>query len=183
VGFDGAVPGHTHLWRLQTMAKRALLSVVGSASAVRAVQEEAAGRRPLTLCIGHFQRHALEAAVGMKLLPASELRVRAWELIEQDKLGPLPGESWSGGDGCARAHLESASRTRLFKCYCNSCAKGSGNRQRALERRFWALAEGRRGGRGSDYCSACGAEFTSTRPDQVRCEDCRRGHRSAVRKA
>jgi hypothetical protein len=171
---DAPVHAHTYPWRLQAMAKNALADIEATNVAVRAIQDDATGGRPLTICVGRFHRHALEAPLGIKGVPAKELRARAIEAIRAGKLRRLPGISRSGGDGCARTHYESAEGEHLFKRYCDNCSKRAGNLQRALERNFWAIKDGRSGGRGTDSCSACGESFDSTRPNQKRCPEHRR---------
>jgi hypothetical protein len=168
--FDRLTP-----WRLQAMAKVVLLDRLGEAPAVRAVQREAAGERPLTICFGHTARLAYEAMAGVKGLPTREVRARARGAAVARDLR-LPAEFYSHGDGCGRVHPESQSPHRLFKLYCARCAKLAGNRQRDVERRAWADLEGRSIGKGTHECP-CGKRFQSTRTGQFRCPDCRQLHR------
>lgn len=144
-----AHPVHAPLdpWRLQTMAKCVLRDRLGSVHLVRDVQREAAGDEPLTP-FGRPQRSAYEVAAGAKGLSSTELRRRAQQVAAERNLGP-PGLSYSHGDGCGRTHFESQSPYKLFTVYCPRCRKMGGNRQRAVERRLWARAEGRSGGEAS----------------------------------
>jgi len=173
-GFEIPVAWLTYVWRLQKMAKDALLDVLGQSSAVRAVQDNAAEGRPLTVCIGRGTRFAYEAALGLRGLPIKDLRARAADAITAGKLMRLPSVSRSHGDGCGRVHLESESPYHLFSVYCDRCASSSGNKQRKLERRFWAEKYGKL--LGPARC-ACGKQYTRSRTNQTRCPDCQRIHR------
>jgi hypothetical protein len=173
--YDGRVPGHATLWRLQILAKKALYDVLGSVPGVRRVQVSVSHAWPLTVCFGLPRRLAYEAALGVRGLGAHDLRDRAEKEIEKQEHFRLPRVSWSHGDGCHKAHPESRSLHHLLKAYCESCAKTSGNKQRRLEATFWAEKNGRPY-RGTDYCSVCGTSFEKTRPDQQRCPECRRLH-------
>jgi hypothetical protein len=175
-GLDFAVATHTYAWRLQTMAKRVLREVLGSVSETREIQAAAAGPRPLTVCFGRSSAVAYEAALGVRRTPASELQRMARENIEEGRLLRLPGVRKSHGDGCHRAHPESKIPNRLFKAYCDGCATGSGNRQRALERAFHPGGRYFENGDVKTHC-ACGNEFVRTRSNQTRCPECRREHR------
>lgn len=178
---DRPVHARTEPWRLQTLAKYALLERVGLVREVRAVQREAAGDAPLTVCFGRSQRSAYEVVVGAKGLPAAKLQRKARELAAARETA-LPGHSYSRGDGCGRAHFESTSPYRLLTRYCSRCAKQAGNRQRAIERRYWAEADGHAGGRGTDECTSCREKFESTRPNQRRCPKCRESHRPRAKR-
>lgn len=173
-GFDLPVAWLIYVWRLQKMAKDALLDVLGQSSAVRAVQDSAAEGRPLTVCIGRGTRFAYEAALGLRGLSAKDLRARAADAIAAGELTRLPSVSRSHGDGCGRVHFESESPYHLFSLYCDRCASSSGNKQRTLERRFWAEKYGQL--LGLAHCP-CGKKYIRSRTNQTRCPDCQRMHR------
>jgi len=177
-GTDAQVPSYLYPWRLQTMAKLALRDVLGKNSAVRAVQIDAAGGKPLTVCFGLSQRAAYEAVLGLTGLPTAKLRQRTRDAIASQKIVRAPGISYSHGDGCGRTHHESRSHSRLFKRYCKHCTTGSSNRQKKLEREFWAEAHGKSRGGSPDTCSVCPETFERTRPNQKRCPRCQRNHRA-----
>lgn len=187
-GTDHAVPDRVFLWRLQSLAKNTLLEFFGHNPSVRAIQVDAAGLTPLTVCFGHRERAAVEVVAGVRNLPGikrvprKEIRARAWQSIARGELLILPGELYSFGDGCGRVHRESESPEKLFKRYCDRCATDSGNKQRKLERSFWTEKQARSDGRGLAEC-VCGEMFESTRANQKRCLDCRRAHRVRVRNA
>lgn len=165
-----------HSWRLQSLAKRALLDITGRSTAVRKLQAEAVEDEPLTVCFGRAYRTAFEAAIGLRGASASELSSAATALAANDRLPMLPRIWWSHGDGCGTVHCESTSTQRLLTIYCNRCAKLSGNKQRRVERFFWAQRHGAAGGLRNGMCG-CGNGFERTRANQTRCPECRRQHR------
>jgi hypothetical protein len=91
----------------------------------------------------------------------------------------------SHGDGCGIVHPDS--RINPYKIYCDKCSAVASNRRRKADAQLRAHASGRHevGERGARLwvgtCKCCGSEFSNSRPDAGRCDECRKHRRRAPR--
>jgi hypothetical protein len=148
---------------LQDLAFAVVLAESGSRRRAKQLQLEASCRDPLTVCVGDF---------GARRLPDLRITLDPRGLLEDYR---IPRIDWNTtGSGCGEICPDSTGLQRPSqRRWCEACRKRSSSRASA---RLSEIVQAW----GPRECG-CGASFTPTRPNRVRCDDCLAGHRSAVR--
>jgi hypothetical protein len=149
---------------LQYLAFEAATARSGTRRRAKQLQLEASDGDPLTVCVGDF---------GATRLPDLRITLDPRGKLEDYR---IPTIDWNTtGTGCGAICPDSTGLQRPAppRKWCASCTSRSSSRSSARISQIvqvWGPRE----------CE-CGASFTPTRPNRVRCDDCLAGHRSAGR--